>query len=105
MNMQDMQDKPNGLMDCATAAVIKGSFLEIAMVGVETLDSHGGADRITHPVVLLLGSGFLAGYSPVGGGLEALGDGVDVEIQVVGQEGTYVCVLVVSDQWPGILAR
>jgi hypothetical protein len=103
--MQNMQDKLNGLMNCTAAAVVKGSFLEVAMVGVKTLDSHGGADRITHPVVLLLGGGFLARYGPVGSGLEALGDGVDVEIQVVGQEGTYVRVLIVSDQGPGILAR
>lgn len=99
-----MQDKPSGLVDCTTAAVIEGSLLEITMVGVKTLDPHGGTERITHPVVLLLGGGLLAGYSPVGGGLEALGDGIDVEIQIVGQEGTYVCVLVISDQGPGILA-
>lgn len=78
---------------------------EIAVVRVELVGPDVRAQRVAHPGKLLRGVGLgLRGRTgPESRLLELLGDVVQVQVEVVGDEGADFGVLVVADEGPGVL--
>lgn len=80
------------------------------MVRIEAIDANVVAERVTHPAeAFALAFGSLVGGGGGGGGgpelgfLETLGDRVDVQVEVVGEEAADFGVFVVALEGPGVL--
>lgn len=54
---------------------------------------------------MLIRYGLLARRGPRDCSLQALGNSIDIEVQVVREELADISILVVANQWPYILAR
>lgn len=77
------------------------------MVRIEAIGANVVAERVTHPAeAFALAFGFLVGSGGGGpelGFLETLGDRVDVQVEVVGEEAADFGVFVVALEGPCVL--
>ncbi len=90
------------------AATLVGSEralpLVIAVVRIETVSANVIAKRVTHPAeAFAFGSLGRGRGGPELGFLETLGDCVDVEAEIVGEEAADFGVFVVALEGPGVL--
>ena len=97
-------------MQLATAAFrrfqVHGPLLKFSMVGIQALGADGFAQGVPQPAERCEGGGFNFRLPcPLARSLESPGDFSHVYFEVVGEEGTDVCVLIVAHQTPGVLRR
>lgn len=83
---------------------VHGALLEFSMVGVQALRADSFTQGISQPAERCGGGGFdFRLPCPRARSLKSFGDVFHVYFEVVREEGSNVCVLIVSHQTPGVL--
>ena len=83
-------------MAMSTSTITLRPLPKRPMVCIQSLGPDVLAQRMAHPVEGFFGLGIILRCRPGSGGLEAIGDLLEVEIEVVGHEGADFGVFVVA---------